>query len=415
MKTKVLDSLPGTGKSTAVFKMMAERKMEEKYIYVSPLLTEVTDDEEFIARVNSDQFARKLNFKSPGGKGAKSEEVLKLLEDGENISCTHALFLNMDHRHWDIIRNQSYCLVLDEELAVVERFSNAKRGDLRLMVKSGLAEVTEPHSKVKINYTVENFKDTNFENIAEAAEEGCLFTAKHPEQYNFMVTSIPIELLKSAKSVLVLTYMFKGSVMDLYLKLNGLKWEYCDVPLYRTSQEVITKLKDLIVFKTTPAVDELSKFSLSHTWYAQARQEQRLKVGSAIASVRRREGAGRLLLTLPKDYAVRGRKSVCRPKDAAAIEQWLWAGTRATNDYADKDVILHLYNRNPNENVRVYFETHGLELDRDHFALAEMIQFVFRSAVRKGKPITLYVASGRMKRLFSDWLNQVGLGVLEAA
>lgn len=414
MKINVLDSLPGTGKSTAVFKMMADRK-NEKFIYVSPLLSEVTDSEKVLARVNTDCFAKELNFRSPKGAEVKSTEVLRFLEQGENISCTHSLLLNMDSRHWELIQKQGYNLVLDEELAVVERFEDAKRGDLRLMVESGLAEVAEPFSRVKVTCPPRFFTDSSYQSIAEAAEGGYLFTAKNTSQYNFMVTMVPVELFRSFKSVLIITYMFQGSILDLYLQLHNLKWEYVNFPLHKTTQEVVAQVRSLITFKTTPTLARLSRSSLSHTWYAGARQEQLRKIGAAIACVRRQEGAERLLLTLPKEYALRGRKSVCRPKDAPAIAQWLWAGTRATNDHGNKDVVLHLYNRFPNENVRVYFEQHGLKLDRDRFALAEMIQFVFRSAVRNGKPITLYVGSTRMKDLFEQWLSQTDSSHLMAA
>ncbi|MCZ0964319.1 hypothetical protein [Paracoccus benzoatiresistens] len=321
----------------------------------------------------------------------------------------------MDSRHWKLIQDLGYHLVLDEELAVVERFDDAKRGDLRVMVDSGLAEVSEPLFRVKVTRPVEFYRNSSHQNIAEAAQEGYLFTAKNTSQYNFMVTMVPVELFKSFRSVLILTYMFEGSVLDLYLQLHSLKWEYVDLPLHKTSKEVVGQLRSLITFKTIRSLEGLSRFTLSHTWYAGARQEQLLRVGAAVASVRRQEGPERLLLTLPKEYALRGRKSVCRTKDAPAMAQWLWAGMRATNEHAHKDVVLHLYNRFPNENVRVYFEQHGLKLDKDRFALAEMIQFVFRSAVRNGKAISLYVGSTRMRRLFEQWLDQTDSRELMAA
>lgn len=37
---EVVDALPGTGKSTAIFNMM-KNSIQEKWIYVSPLLSEV--------------------------------------------------------------------------------------------------------------------------------------------------------------------------------------------------------------------------------------------------------------------------------------------------------------------------------------------------------------------------------------
>ena len=43
--------------------------------------------------------------------------------------------------------------------------------------------------------------------------------------------------------------------------------------------------------------------------------------------------------------------------------------------------------------------------DKDLWALSNMIQFVFRSRLRKGESINLYVPSSRMRELFLKWLN----------
>lgn len=57
MKTiQVLDALPGTGKSTAIFNMM-KKNQDSKYIYVSPLLSEVEE------RIQSE--LPEMQFKAP--------------------------------------------------------------------------------------------------------------------------------------------------------------------------------------------------------------------------------------------------------------------------------------------------------------------------------------------------------------
>jgi len=48
----------------------------------------------------------------------------------------------------------------------------------------------------------------------------------------------------------------------------------------------------------------------------------------------------------------------------------------------------------------------GVMFDQDKWALSEMVQFVWRSAIRDEKPITLYVPSKRMRDLFINWLSE---------
>ena len=42
----------------------------------------------------------------------------------------------------------------------------------------------------------------------------------------------------------------------------------------------------------------------------------------------------------------------------------------------------------------------------DKFALSELVQFVFRSAIRNNKPIDVYIPSKRMRDLFEEWLKK---------
>ncbi|WP_191569364.1 hypothetical protein [Paracoccus yeei] len=420
MKTiEVLDALPGTGKSTAIFQWMNERK-GNKYIYVSPLLTEVTDtiDEEtkepIIARVNKDKVAKQLNFKSPEGYG-KSVEVLKLLEDGENISCTHALFLKMSEAHWQAIKDQEYILILDEEIAVIEKFTEGKKGDLPLLISLGECSIEGPYSKVILKGNAEKFKATSLNGVVEAAYQGILYTSKTESQRDFLVTQIPVDLLLAAKQVIVLTYSFDGSILSRFLDLHGIKWKYFNIPLHKTNEEVIRVLKQKINFKSTRAIEGISRFRLSASWYDGAERAKLQRVGDALRSVARTVPDERLLVTLPKTNAEKGSRYVGNSKMRAISKSWLWAGTRATNDHADKNVVVHLYNRYPSANVKTYFHSHGFPIDDDQFALSEMIQFIFRSAIRKGESIDLYMASPRMKKLFQDWLDSAETDLLEAA
>ena len=54
-----------------------------------------------------------------------------------------------------------------------------------------------------------------------------------------------------------------------------------------------------------------------------------------------------------------------------------------------------------------YFKSYGFNIDSDQFALSELIQFIFRSAVREGKPIDLYMPNERMKNLLTKWFDSV--------
>ena len=44
------------------------------------------------------------------------------------------------------------------------------------------------------------------------------------------------------------------------------------------------------------------------------------------------------------------------------------------------------------------------------YAISTLIQWVFRSAIRKGEEVWLYLPSRRMRELFTEWLDNLAEG-----
>ena len=77
--------------------------------------------------------------------------------------------------------------------------------------------------------------------------------------------------------------------------------------------------------------------------------------------------------------------------------------TRGTNDYAHCSHLIYLYDQHMNPLIARWLEDNSRAFD-DAYALTELIQWVWRSRVRKGQQITLYLPSPRMRRLMEEWL-----------
>ena len=92
-------------------------------------------------------------------------------------------------------------------------------------------------------------------------------------------------------------------------------------------------------------------------------------------------------------------------------KSWLASSTKATNLYADKWCLIHCYNRYPQTPVEAYINDYGLDigvrLKSEVFALSELLQWVWRSRIRKGEPIVLAIGSARMCRIFTKWLDNL--------
>ena len=80
---------------------------------------------------------------------------------------------------------------------------------------------------------------------------------------------------------------------------------------------------------------------------------------------------------------------------------------RATNDYRDRDHLAYCVNVFYNPILKNYFVDHGVEIQEERYALSEMIQWIWRSSIRDGKEIWIYIPSRRMRELLQEWLSEV--------
>ena len=58
---------------------------------------------------------------------------------------------------------------------------------------------------------------------------------------------------------------------------------------------------------------------------------------------------------------------------------------------------------NPNE-VN-YFINQNVEVNQELLAISDMLQWIFRSAIRDGKEINVYIPSPRMRELLNKWFD----------
>ncbi|MPN24786.1 hypothetical protein SDC9_172188 [bioreactor metagenome] len=80
--------------------------------------------------------------------------------------------------------------------------------------------------------------------------------------------------------------------------------------------------------------------------------------------------------------------------------------SRATNEYKDRTVIAYIANRFQNPWIAGFFRELEITIDEEKLALAELVQCIWRSAIREDKEIHLFIPSKRMRELLQDWLNE---------
>lgn len=410
MQTKIelLDSIMGSGKTQGVIQWMLNNP-QNKYLYVSPMLTEVEE------RIPTACQALEFTYPCTEEYKTKGQHLLKLLEEGCNVSFTHSLFTDLTKQHLALIRKHEYVLIVDEEVAFIEPYKgNYSRDDIVSLEKAGHIRVEEDNlGRVVWQWYDDNeMNDTAYSKLKRMSDLGMLYCAKRDRK--IMVVHLPIELVQSSRRVILLTYLFKGSVMESFMDLKGIEIvPFKEVTPPKTTKDVLTKAKSLITFIDTTTTKAVSNLSMSSTWYSKNATTADLeKVSNAIFSVYRKFGDKEsFIFTAPKSLAdyqyvkdEKLKRNIIHKKMPKDVD-WIYCGTKATNLWAHKTVAVHAYNRFVNTAIKAYLQDYGTPPDDDMFALSEMVQWIFRTCIRNDEPLQLCILNNRMKGLLCNWLN----------
>lgn len=71
---------------------------------------------------------------------------------------------------------------------------------------------------------------------------------------------------------------------------------------------------------------------------------------------------------------------------------------------------MYMVNLFMNVNDKRFYQRHGIDVDEDAYALSIMVQWIWRSAIRDGDEIYLYIPSRRMRNLLINWIEKTSKG-----
>jgi hypothetical protein len=411
----VIDSIMGSGKTTHILKHLNDEYTSgsqnpfddasnaKHYMTVTMYLEEA---ERFKDACPALEFIEPV---AVGGK--KLTHVNKLLAQGKNIASTHALFKSFTKETLSTLRETNYTLVIDEAVDVVHQY-NITPANIRVLFASNMVYVDEKN-RLCWNHRDWHGHDGVFVDVMNLCDNGHLVYVND----TVLMWELPVDFLEAFSEVIILTYLFEGSLMANFFKANGIPYtvktlkdgEVTDVA-HRDEGDIKAKLRDLITIcedKTLNAIGTPKGKSspLCVSWYATKKAGdkaslERLKLNTE--NFFRHKVNGR-----SEDNMWTTFKNVTSfLKGSRYTKGFVPFNTKATNDHVEKKNLAYLVNVYVSPIVTNYLDKHGAKVDQDLFALSEMIQWVWRSQIRRGDPINLYVPSQRMRGLFLGWLNE---------
>lgn len=403
----VVDAMPGKFKTTwAMENMVKQAKgiygvQSLPFIYITPYVDEVQRVKEYLKQ-NGVSAKEPEAFK---GKGSKSQHLKKLIASRCNIITTHALFDRIDSETLELFRNNMYSLYLDEVHEVVKKHEMTEN-DLELLTNSNYIEILEDG---QIKWLAKEY-DGRFEEFKNLCELGALF--KYGEKV--YVWCFPIEVFKYMTHTFIMTHLFEGQLQASYYKMYGVDYQM----KYIVREDGICKLID---YKEEYDREDKNKIKNKINIY-----EGNLNFGKGVnLSSSYLKKADKELLKMLKNNIYNYFKNIVKGnsndnmwttiKDCKSdlsgktyTKGFVPLNARATNKYKHKKNLAYVYNRYLNPIDKKFFEQRGVKVDENLYSLSELLQWVFRSQIRDGKEINIYIPSERMRNLFKEYLGKNG-------
>ena len=367
-----------------------------KFIYITPYLDE-------IKRLKSATNDYNKMYEPFYEKSSKQNSFHRLLQEGKNICSTHALFRKSNDVTRTALQANNYILILDEVMDVVEELDDFTQDDLDTIFNDGLAYVEDDYllwKEDKLDY------DGRYNDIKYMALNKNLICINGKLLYwNF-----PVDIFKYFKEVWILTYMFDCQIQRYYYDFHNIEYEYYQVDMGKLIEYDINndykkrlELAKLInIYEGNLNLIGEDEYSLCVNWFK--RDDGTLQgilkknLYNWFNNINRGIKAKYRLWTTFKAY----RNNL---KGKGYTNQFISVNIRATNDYKDTYVLAYCCNRYIKPTIDLFFNKRNIHINQDKYALSEMLQWIWRSRIREGKFINIYIPNKRMRELLIDYLQ----------
>lgn len=404
----VCDAIMGTGKTTAAIAYMNEHK-DRKFIYITPYLDEA-------ARIK--ECCPDLKFVEPSNQirkygNQKYLHTAALIEQGKNISTTHQAFKLYTPDMLDNVRKHGYTLFIDENVDMLEKVE-ADPEDIQMAVDAGYIACNDGvYSIINQDYHGAALSDV----FRILKSRGMIRIDGESDDLFFWV--LPPDLLTSFDDVFILTYLFEGQSLHHLLRMNDI--QYQNIGIQKTSDglvfgslpgyipEYVHSLKDMIdIYDGKLNGIGNDWCDLSRSWTEKYSDDGLLNIlknniYNYFRNIWADAGSERRLWSTHKSCFE-------KLKGRGYSSAFLPFNIKATNQYRDRDILVYAVNIFMNVPEKLYYMSHGIDVDEDAFALSIMVQWIWRSAIRDGKKIHIYIPSRRMRTLLINWIENVSNG-----
>ena len=406
----------GSGKTQSTITYLNEHS-DSHFIYITPYLDEAK-------RIKDG--CPDLHFVEPKqlwkNNYSKLTHTQELILNGANITTTHQAFKNYTPEMLEAIRKYEYTLIIDEAVDVLEE-CDFHEDDIQLALDAGYIKFENgSYSIVNTSYNGVAFRELFWMlksrqiTRLDIDSDECGGTKR--KLYYWV---LPPDLVTSFRDVFILTYMFEGQSLHSFLKIHHLPYvnigiertetgngyRFCNGPGY--VPDYVSHISEMIEIVDNEKLNEIGneETALSMRWFEKNQSGAVQKLKNNIYN---------LYFNIWKGADVSERMWSTYKNSMAALKGRGYTNCfsvlnmRATNRYKTAQYLTYACNLYMNVNEKRFYAQNGVEVDDGRYALSIMLQWIWRSAIREGQKIYIYLPSSRMRWLLRDWMDSLEKG-----
>ena len=343
-----------------------------------------------------------------GKNGNKTEDIKDLMRNGKNVVTTQALFKRFDKELREL--SEGYTAYMDEVIPVfdTEYWTKGEVGDLLqkgdIVNDDGLFVFREEESTNKVPEDCGQFLAYNgrYKDILEITSANDFYFVN-----NSFVVLLKPEVFTAFKEVIIFTYMFEHQFQRMYFdyfnipyKVYGL--DNCEICEYKF--EIPPNMYKLEIYEgKLNRIGDRSNY-LSKRWYI-APNTTRARCMAIRNNIENMFKHIKKCSNKDKFWTVyKGVQEKVQNKNLTT--SFLSCNARGTNDYSDRHYMAYCINPFMNPVLKTFLSGKGVEFDEDAWSNSEFVQWVMRSALRRGEYCYIYVPSARIRENFIEWGNR---------
>lgn len=367
----------GSGKTSSTISYINAHP-EKRFIYITPYLPEAERIKDGCPAANFVEPSKKL----PQYGFSKSAHTPALIEEGRNIASTHQAMLYYTDETITALREQNYTVIIDEDVAVFQKDKAISYGDVEMAKEAGYIREVAPN-EFELTAKASEYEGGNFSHIFRVMKSRNLICIKKGKKFATHYWIFPKKLFESVNEVIILTYLFNRSEMDMFFHMNGIEYTY--IGIQRTPDsgytfadnpdyvpEYVSRLDEMITIETGERINRIgdTKTALSMSWFQTAKDEQLDQVRKNLCNYFRfRVGRGtpseRMCGTYKK-YWGRIRAKGFWNSDVVFSQ-------KSSNEFRNRTVLAYPVNLFVNGDTVRFYAEHGESFDNDRYALSIML------------------------------------------